>query len=325
VTEPGRPPRLLALDGGGVRGLIPAMVLTEIEQRTGRRTSELFDLIAGTSTGGIMACFLALPGEDGSPGRPASDVVRFYTEECPKIFHASRGRKLRTLGGLRDEKYNAAQLERSLKLALGDARLSDTATDLIVTAYDIEGRRPFFFKSARAKLQGHRDYPMWLVARSTSAAPTFFEPVAVGHKGGKHMHALIDGGVNVNNPAMSAYAEVCSGRARHALMVSLGTGRRTTPMKITDARHWGLAHWARPLLNIVFDGVSDVVDYQLDQLLGERHVRLQAGLMTASEAFDDASVENMEALKDDARTLIAERSDDLDRLCEALVEEPLAA
>jgi uncharacterized protein len=297
----------------------------EIEERTGRRTAELFDLIAGTSTGGIIACFLALPGDDGRPGRPASEVVRFYTEECPKIFRLSRGRRMRTLGGLLDEKYDASQLERSLQLALGDARLSDTATDLVVTAYDIEGRRPFFFKSARAKLHGHRDYPMWLVARCTSAAPTFFEPVAVGHKGGKHMHALIDGGVNVNNPSMSAYAEVCSGRAHDALMVSLGTGRPTTPMKLTDARHWGLAHWARPLLNIVFDGVSDLVDYQLDQLLGERHVRLQAGLMTASESFDDASVANLEALKDDARALISERSADIDRLCDALLDEPVAA
>jgi patatin-like phospholipase/acyl hydrolase len=190
VTPGPRPPRLLALDGGGVRGLIPALVLAEIEERTGRRTAELFDLIAGTSTGGIIACFLALPGEDGGPGRPASDVVRFYTEECPKIFHAERRRKLRTIGGVLDEKYDADQLERSLRLALGDASLSDAVTDVVITAYDIEGRRPFFFKSARAKLQGHRDYPMWVVARSTSAAPTFFEPVAVGHKGGKHMHAL---------------------------------------------------------------------------------------------------------------------------------------
>jgi uncharacterized protein len=96
-------------------------------------------------------------------------------------------------------------------------------------------------------------------------------------------------------------------------------------MMLAEARHWGLAHWARPLLNIVFDGVSDVVDYQLDQLLGERHVRIQAGLMTASESFDDASLENMDALQADARTLIAERTQDIDRLCEALVGARIAA
>jgi uncharacterized protein len=323
LTEPapeaeGAPPKLLALDGGGVRGLIPAMVLVELEERTGRRTAELFDLVSGTSTGGIIAAFLASPGPDGRGG-PASDVIRFYTEECPKIFHHSLKRKVTSVGGLVDEKYSAAQLEKSLKLALGEeTMLRDTVTDLVVTAYDIEGRRPFFFKSARAKQEGHKDYPLWLVARCTSAAPTFFEPVEV-HSGG-HMHALIDGGVYVNNPSMSAYAEVCSGRARHALLVSLGTGRRTTPMKISEAKHWGLAHWARPLLEIVFDGVSDVVDYQLDQLLGDRHVRLQAMLHSASESFDDASMENLEALKQQGQELIAERSEDIDRLCEALVE-----
>lgn len=314
----GKPPKLLALDGGGVRGLIPALILAEVEERTGRRTAELFDLISGTSTGGIIACFLALPGEDGSPGRPASEVVRFYTEQCPKIFHASRARKVTTLGGVLNEKFNAEQLESSLKLALGEARLSDAATDLLVTAYDIEGRRPFFFKSSRAKMSGARDYPMWLVARCTSAAPTFFEPVEIKH-GEDHIHALIDGGVNVNNPSMCAYAEVCSGKASHALLVSLGTGRTTMPMPIADAKHWGLAHWARPLLTIVFDGVSDIVDYQLDQLLGNRHVRLQASLDGASEAFDDATEENMDALKRQARKLIEDKDAEIDALCEALV------
>jgi uncharacterized protein len=311
-------PKLLALDGGGVRGLISAAILAEVEARTGRRTAELFDLVAGTSTGGIIAAFLVLPGEDGGHGRPAQDVITFYTQECPKIFHRSRLRKVTTLGGIVTEKYSHDQLLTSLQTYLGDYRLSDAVTDLVIPAYDLEGRTPFFFKSSRARLEPERDHPVVTAALATSAAPTFFEPVLLEESGRRV--TLVDGGVYANNPSLCAYAEVCSGRARDALMLSLGTGRVVKPIPYEQAMSWGLANWARPILSVVLDGVSDVVDYQLDQLLGERHIRLQADLADASEMFDDVTEENMQRLLERAMELVEERTDTVERLCEQLLE-----
>src|SRR3954464_8358528 len=83
------PVRILAIDGGGMRGLIPAVVLAEIERRSGRRTAELFDLIAGTWTGGVLPCGLTRPGEGGAPAFAAADLIGFYKSEGPEVFHRS--------------------------------------------------------------------------------------------------------------------------------------------------------------------------------------------------------------------------------------------
>src|SRR5918992_3127397 len=123
--------RVLAIDGGGIRGLIPAIVLTELERRSGRRIFELFDLIAGTSTGGILACALCAP-----EALPASEVVKLYEEEGPDIFDRSLFQRIRSAEGLLDEKYDDDALERALERFLATKRLSETKPDLIVPAYD---------------------------------------------------------------------------------------------------------------------------------------------------------------------------------------------
>src|SRR5918999_5743446 len=119
--------RVLAIDGGGIRGLIPAIVLTELERRSGRRVFELFDLIAGTSTGGILACALCAPDP-----LPASELAAIYEEEGPAIFDRSAWQRFRSAEGLLDEKYDAGALDRALERFLADKRLADSVPDLIV-------------------------------------------------------------------------------------------------------------------------------------------------------------------------------------------------
>src|SRR5919198_1588171 len=94
--------KVLAIDGGGIRGLIPALVLAEIERRTGRRTASLFDLVAGTSTGAIIACALTRPG-----AMPAAEAAALYEQDGPSVFHPSLLKRITSLGGLIDERYDA--------------------------------------------------------------------------------------------------------------------------------------------------------------------------------------------------------------------------
>jgi uncharacterized protein len=302
--------RILSIDGGGIRGIIPALVLAEVEARTGRRIAELFDLVAGTSTGGILACALTVPG-----ARPARELVELYRTEGPRIFHRSLVRRVETADGLLDEKYDDAALRAALADYLGTARLSDATTRVLATAYDLEGRAPYFFKSWRAD----RDAPMVEVARATAAAPTYFEPIGVDGL------ALVDGGVFATNPAMCAYAEAArlaqeAGARVDVRLLSLGTGRLTRPMHLADARGWGLVEWVRPLIDVVFDGVADTVDYQLQHILGEgAYTRLQTDLDQASDALDDASPANLARLEREAAELIATRSAELDAVCAELV------
>jgi uncharacterized protein len=309
---------VLSVDGGGIRGVIPAMVLAELEERTGRHTADLFDLIAGTSTGGIIACALTVPGPGGVPRWTANDLVDLYLTEGPRIFHHSIGRQLSSGLGLLDEKYDARPLEQALDTFLGDAMISDALTDILVTAYDLEHRKPFFFKTDRAKVVAQHDWPMKAAARATAAAPTYFEPEKLTADG--ETFALCDGGVFAANPAMCAYAEA---RRRHPRaeirLVSLGTGQLTWPLHYEDVRGWGLIEWARPLIDVVFDGVSDATQYQLEQLLPvEDYTRFQTELIGASDSLDNANEINLEHLQDLARKLIGEQTAELDRLAAEL-------
>ncbi len=143
--------KVLCIDGGGIRGLIPALVLAEIERRIGRRIGELVDLVAGTSTGGILACGLTRPGADGRPLYSAQELAGIYVEEGPKIFHRSLLKRIFSVEGWIDERYDDDGLNAALARYLGEERLSGSLADLLVTAYDINGRFAFFFRSARAR------------------------------------------------------------------------------------------------------------------------------------------------------------------------------
>jgi patatin-like phospholipase/acyl hydrolase len=312
---------VLSVDGGGIRGVIPAMVLADLEERTGKPTAELFDLIAGTSTGGIIALALTVPGDGGGPRWTANDLVDLYLTEGPRIFHHSIGQMFESGLGLLDEKYDAAPLEQALQDYLGETKVSEAVTDVMVASYDLEHRKPFFFKTDRAKLKPEHDWLMREAARATSAAPTYFEPEKLTADG--EVFALCDGGVFANNPAMSAYAEA---RRRHPRaqirLVSLGTGQLTRKLHYEDVRGWGLIEWARPLLDVVFDGVSDATEYELAQLLPESdYVRFQTELVGASDALDNANERNLEHLQDLARSLISERASDLEQLASQLGQD----
>jgi predicted acylesterase/phospholipase RssA len=314
--------RILAIDGGGIRGLIPAVVLADLEARTGRRVADLFDLIAGTSTGGILACALNRPADTGGgPAFTAADLVGLYESEGPEIFHRSLlvpvGEGEARAG---DERYDDAGLVAALRRFLGAATLSQTLTDVYVTAYEIEHRRTFAFRSSRARDDPAHDFTLVDVARATAAAPTYFAPARVRDVAGEATWALVDGGLYASNPALAAVADAhAAGRGEVELVVSLGTGRPTRRFALEEAADWGRADWARPILDMVSDGVAGTVDEQLSRLLPDGHyVRLQTRLDDAGDDLDDAGDRNMEALRRIGARLVEERAGDLDRIAAVL-------
>src|SRR3954469_15610771 len=277
----------------------------------------MFDLIAGTSTGGILACGLTRPGDDGRPAFTAVDLIGLYESEGPEIFHRSHIKRIVSAGGYPDERYDDVGLNAALRRYLDGTRLSQAVTDLFITAYEIERREAFFFRSSRARTDPTYDFTFVDTARATSAAPTYFEPVRVSDVAGASSYALIDGGVFALNPAMCAFAELAATGRRDEidLVVSLGTGAHTRRLPFEDVRGWGQLEWARPLVDVVFDGLEETVDFELGQLLGpERYVRLQTDLTDASDDLDDASDRNLEALRREGNRLVEERAADLERV-----------
>jgi hypothetical protein len=187
----------------------------------------------------------------------------------------------------------------------------------MVTAYDISGRFAFFFRSERAKRDATYDFPLWEVARSTAAAPTYFEPWEATDVTGAATYPLVDGGIYANNPSMCAVAEL--GREKVDLVASLGTGGQIRPYKYADARGWGQLAWARPLVDMVFGGLADTVDFEVGALLPPGgYVRLQTKLTIARDDMDDASEQNLSDLREEGRKLLRERAAEVDALCEKL-------
>lgn len=327
MSRPGRA-QVLSIDGGGIRGIVPALVLAELERLTERRVAELFDLIAGTSTGGILALGLTMEGPGNRPQYRAEELAALYEGEGRHIFSRSRWHQVTALGNLIEEKYPSAGLDEVLARYYGKAMLSEALADVLVPAYEIELRAPFFFRSSRARGSPDYDFPVRVAAHATSAAPTYFEPVQAYPEGEGGPYALIDGGVYANNPAMCAFVEAITSypEVSEILVVSLGTGEATRPIAYDAARGWGLAEWAKPMLGVVFDGVSDTVSYQLEQLCNRgdgprRYWRFQPELPQGYGDIDDASPGNLSILRTLAAELIRQRRADLEEVAARLVEE----
>ena len=322
------PVKILSIDGGGIRGIIPAVVLAEIENRTRRPIATLFHLIAGTSTGGILALGLAIPKSAGAQLYSAKQLAGMYEQQGACIFSRSVWHRLAACGNLTHEKYPRGGIEQVLLDYFGESRLREAATDILIASYEIERSLPFFFRSSMARARPDYDFQTRDVARATSAAPTYFQPMKLPTGVNSHHYTLIDGGVFANNPAACALVEARTTHPEAAsyLVVSLGTGELNYSFPYDAARNWGLAKWAMPLLDIVFDGVSKAVDYQLRQLLPDtpeacqRYYRFQATLGGRNHSIDNTSPANISALKALAYELIEKRSDDLDKICDALVK-----
>ena len=296
------PLRVLSLDGGGIRGLVPALVLARLETITGQPIARLFDLIAGTSTGGILALALTRPA-----ALDAATVADIYRTRGPAVFAAPLGQRILSAGGVFGPAYATTGLEALLAAFLEETPLAAATTRVLVPAYDIERRRPALFKSWRPEAA---TVLMRDVARATSAAPTYFPPASLQGRDGSGAAHLIDGGIFANNPALCALAE--AGRlapGAGVLLVSLGTGE-SAPRRATarDAGGWGAVGWVRPLLDYMFDGMSDTVDYQARQFLGENYLRLQPTLESVAQTMDNTTPASLRALELLAESLL-ERED----------------
>ncbi len=342
--------KLLSIDGGGIRGIVPAKILAEIERRTGKRISSLFNLIAGTSTGGILAAGLALPKPNTKePKYTAEDLIKIYRERGREIFYEPFIEKVMKLDDISRPKYSSAGRDQVLKEYFGDTPLQDAITEVLVTSYDIQLRAPVFFTSQTNKEERNNRYyrkissgfTMHQAAMATSAAPTYFKPHKVEasseHETQKRgFYALVDGGVFANNPTSLALMEAIidskkPGKTplelKDILVVSLGTGSLTRRYDYEKAANWGLVGWVQPLLNITLDGSSESVAVQLEQLLPRaqdrppQYYRFQAFLDLGKglDDMDNAEAPNIKNLEKLAEEIIAKEDENLNKLCKLLV------
>lgn len=278
---------VLSIDGGGIRGLIPAIVCKEIESLTDTPIYKIFDLFAGTSTGGILALGLA-------SGLDASSLFELYKNESKSIFS-----KTDPLGvyPLFRPKYDSKGIGTILEKTFKNKRLSDVDADVIVTSYDLSRRMPLIFSSFNAIAGSNEDYLLSELASATSAAPTFFRPVCLDDK------TAVDGGLFCNNPALVAYIHAKNQWPNERIqIISLGTGSLTTSIPYKKAKKWGKINGIIPILECVFDGVNQTTDNVIAKMAridsyNLVYQRLQCTLDPSCEKMDNISDKAIENLK----------------------------
>lgn len=311
--------KVLAIDGGGIRGIIPAVILRELQKRIGKDLWQTFDLIAGTSTGGIIALGIGTQGNKGTP-YSASELLDLYVQNGPAIFRKNFFTPVRQLIL---PKYSPDALEATLRKFFQDTELQTALTPLLISSYDLQGQLPFFFKSHRIAADPSYNWKVTEVARATSAAPTFFPPFHLTKS--NQDYALVDGGVFVNNPSMAAYAEarILYPDVAQMVIVSVGTGDRQDQITYAAAKVWGLLGWAKQIVPVLMDSVSEAVDYELGCLPGCVYYRLQVPweiLERASSDMDNVTPENLANLQSVANDYVKSIAGLLDKICAQLKE-----
>ena len=306
--------KVLAVDGGGIRGIIPAVIIDALQQRLGKQPWQTYDLIAGTSTGGIITVGIGTACNKGKPYSP-QQLIDLYVQNGATIFQKNIFTPEREL---LLPKYSPDGLQTVLDRFFSDTQFKSALTPLLVSSYDLQTQTPFFFKSHRIAANDDYNWPVVHIARATSAAPTFFPPFHLQR--GNQDYALVDGGVFVNNPSMAAYIEARRlYPAARVVVISVGTGDRQDSIKYVQAKDWGLVGWAKQIVPVLMDSVSEAVDYELQNLPECIYYRLQVeNLPPSAVDMDNVTPENIAALQTVARNYVAAQSALLDKVCAEL-------
>lgn len=343
LNQPPAPPTkgkivtVLSIDGGGIRGIIPGTLLAFLESKLqeldgpSARIADYFDVVSGTSTGGLVTTMLTAPDKDNRPLFAAKDINNFYTNHGPRIFPQDSNPgfldSIRNLvASATGPKYDGKYLRSIVKELLGNMTMNQTLTDAIIPTFDIKRLQPIIFSTDDAKANSSKNALLSDICVGTSAAPTFLPAHSFETKyedGTIRSFDLIDGGVAANNPTQVAIThitnEILKGNfqfvdiepmdTKRMLVLSLGTGtaKQEEKYNATIVSTWGLLNWvfdngATPLIDVYSAASSDMVDIQVSSLFqalrAERnYLRIQDGNLTGdATSVDIATTKNMETL-----------------------------
>jgi hypothetical protein len=290
--------RILSIDGGGIRGLIVTVILKEIEEQLGKPMAKIFDMVAGSSTGGMIALALTAPDQQKQPRISAKELANIYHNDSSCIFESSWKHWLMNLGGLLGPKYETAGLAKLLKDRLGDTKLSQAIIPTLITGYHLEGEEgvQFFSEDAKA-FPNDKDCLMHEVGLATSAAPIYFDPIDIQFPWGK-LGSVVDGGLYTNNPSMLAYVTAKKHYPKHTIEIySLGTGQTYVEEHNQHLKGRGLLQWISYIIDHLQIGNTDAGDAALHQLLNEKgernYFRLNVRISQSHSSMDNISEENI--------------------------------
>lgn len=322
---------ILSIDGGGIRGIIPAVILAYLEQQLQEldgeeaRLADYFDVIAGCSTGGLMTAMLAAPNENNRPLYAAKDIVPFYLQHSPNIFPQERGPLAQATSFFKattGPKYNGQYLHKILREDLKETKLHQTITNVVIPTFDITTLQPVIFSSYKIPTHPSLDAKLSDICIGTSAAPTvlpsYYFQNAYEH-GKIREFNLIDGGIADTNPTLLAVTEVTKQMMKEnpefgtvtdkLLVISIGTGsaKNENRYNAKTTAKWGLVSWlfqggSSPIVSFFYEAGADIVDYHNSVVFHacacqDNYLRIQDDSLTGTmTSVDVSTTENMDNL-----------------------------
>ncbi|KAF3320785.1 patatin-like protein 2 [Carex littledalei] len=328
---------VLSIDGGGIRGLIPGTILVYLESQLQEldgpdaRLADYFDVITGTSTGGLIATMLTAPNKENRPLFTANEIVKFYVDNGPSIFHQNTdlfAKVENQFHPAKGPKYDGTFLHKKIKELLKETKISETLTNLVIPTFDIKVLEPVIFTTIDGKKTPLKNALLSDVCIGTSAAPTilpghhFQTKDPQGNTKTKDYN-LIDGGVAANNPTVVAishitkqifmknpdFARITPKDYGKFIVISIGTGnaKQEGTYNAEDSAKWGALEWLynngmTPLIDVFFHASSALVDANLSVFFEtlnsyENYLRIQTNaLKGATASVDNSTQKNLQDL-----------------------------
>lgn len=324
MTSQSAPVRMLTIDGGGVRGIIPAMVLTEIEKRTQKCAAELFDKMGAKSTGSILALGLSVPSEENDKKSMyrAKEIVEFYETNASKVFKVGWWNWFTTFDGLNGPKDDTEKLRKVLSDYFHETLAKDSLTEFVIPTKEItESKRWYFQRKICRKDPSLRDFTMTQLLLCSTAAVTYFPPQQL--KINNKDYAFVDGGIFANNPTEETYKE--SDEPESCVIVSLGTGKCDCKIDYSKAKKWGPVGWLTTgnLLGMMMNDQMELVDKNMQKLFpgkgkDKTYFRWQTEVDPKHSALNDGSKQNIEYLKKRGEEMIKKYDEEINQVCQLL-------
>lgn len=315
--------RILVINGGGIRGLIPIEVLNYLEQKTHKPISQLFDMVVVTSTGGIIGGFLLMPDKNGHPKYSASKLLGLYQFNAKQVFSRSWVHRFFTLNGWMGPKYQNRNKASVLHWFFSNTRFDQLLLPTVIMGYSTNEQSPVIFRNWESWCA---NYPLWAIVDATTAAPTYFAPVDLIDKQTHKTLTLVDGGIFAHDPALTGLMEaVINFPHKHYMIVDLGTGKHLPQTHFQSMVGWGEVTWIRPLILTMLNAQSvNIVDVL--QKLAARpdilNLQMYAFNISLPQRYgltDNITPVNIDRLRRYGAQLIKKHRQQLDKVAHILV------
>jgi len=326
--------RILSIDGGGIKGIVPAVVLLHLEKllkqlsnNQNSRIHDYFDLFSGASTGAIIIAGLLSPDKNNRPKYSPEEILDLYLENGHIIFNSSLFQEIKSVSGIVNVKYDPDGLESVFEKYFGKSELKGLLKPSLIPVYDLSRGKNYFFRQQKALTSPRHNFYVKDLLRGATSALSYFPPAQISTVNGLEHRCFIDGGVFANNPALSAYAEFryhnSQLHAKDTMMLSLGTGRKTTNLDCEVTANWGAAEWLYQGSYLTSNAVASASDYQLNAVYDNKpnYLRLDASFDDEqSSSMDNTDKEYLDYLISLGESIVKEKQSEINTFAEELIK-----